>query len=128
VEIADAARRWAETWKRGWETHDVEAIVALYAEGARFRSAPFRGLQAVREYVEWAFANERRAECRFGKPFVAGDRVTCEYWAVVEGAEGESTIAGVALIRFREDGLVAEQRDYWHEEPGRRGPPPGFGR
>jgi hypothetical protein len=29
------------------------------------------------------------------------------------------TLAGVSLIRFDENGLVAEQRDYWHIEPGR---------
>jgi hypothetical protein len=28
------------------------------------------------------------------------------------------TIAGVSLLRFREDGLVVYQRDYWNSDEG----------
>jgi hypothetical protein len=67
-------------------------------------------------------------DVRFGAPHVAADgRAAVEYWAVVRGDEGESTIAGVALLAFDETGLVVEQRDYWHEGEGRREPPPGWG-
>ena len=58
----------------------------------------------------------------------AGDRATCEYWAVVRSEGREQTIAGVSLIRFDDDGLVVSQRDYWSVEDGRREPPEGWGR
>jgi len=31
------------------------------------------------------------------------------------------------VLRFDEQGLVAEARDYWHLDPGRRQPPAGWG-
>ena len=40
---------------------------------------------------------------------------------------GDETIAGIAVIRFRPDGLVAEQHDYWNAQAGRVEPPPGWG-
>jgi hypothetical protein len=84
----------------------------------------------VREYVEWAFADEARAETWFGEPVVAGDRAAGEWWAVSEEKESGRivTLAGASLIRFGADGLVREQDDYWNEEEGRREPPGGFGR
>ena len=34
---------------------------------------------------------------------------------------------GAGLMRFDDEGLVVEARDYWNMEPGRRDPPPGWG-
>ena len=133
VASAEAARRWASEWERAWREHDVDAVEALYAESADFRAHPFRephgGSAGARAYAEWAFADEQPgAEVRFGEPRLTGDdRAAVEYWAFVRDAEGESTIAGVALLRFDESGLVFEQRDYWAQERGRHDPPPGWG-
>ena len=74
-----AARRWAATWTAAWQAHDVEAVVALYAEDCVHRSTPFRpphrGRQAVRDYVAQAFADEQRIDdVRFDPPVVQGDR------------------------------------------------------
>jgi ketosteroid isomerase-like protein len=129
---AAAARRWADVWARGWREHDVDAIAALYADDAVHFSAPFReanrGPGGVREYVEWAFADEVRAETWFGEPVAAGDRAAVEWWAVSEDSSGrEITLAGASLIRFDGDGLVREQYDSWNEEDGRREPPESFG-
>jgi ketosteroid isomerase-like protein len=128
-----AARRWRETWVRAWPAQDVEAIRGLYADDAVFRSHPFRdthdGAEGVAEYARWAFADEEApAEVWFGEPFVAGDHGTCEYWAVVRAEGRDQTIAGVSVLRFGPDGLVAAQRDYWAIEDGRREPPEGWGR
>lgn len=42
MNTAEAARDWAATWQRAWETVDLEAIVALYAQDAVFSSPPHR--------------------------------------------------------------------------------------
>ena len=128
MEPREAARRWRDTWLRAWPAQDVEAVRSLYGADAVFRSHPFRdphlGAEGAAEYASWAFASEEApAECRFGEPVVDGERATCEYWAVVRSEGREQTIAGVSVVRFDAEGLVASQRDYWAVEDGRRDPP-----
>jgi len=131
VDVERAARRWAEVWARGWSEHEADGIVELYADDARFRSAPFRddhaGKHGVRDYVEWAFADEDSVECWFGEPVSGNDRAAVEYWAVISSGGQDETLAGIAVLRFDEDGLVSEQRDYWSMQQGRREPATGWG-
>ena len=116
-----AARRWAEVWARAWPAADVAAIAALYAEDAVFYSHPFRDRQPAEEYAAWAFGDQASAECRFGEPVADGNRAAVDWWAVITDRDGsEQTVAGTSLLRFRDDGLVVEQRDAWAEETGRR--------
>jgi hypothetical protein len=121
-----AARRWRDTWQRAWPAKDVEAIVALYSNQVPYRALAFRepdhGLEGVRRYLEENFGVEEEIECRFGEPAVDGDRAAIEWWAswVEEGKE--LTLAGATFLRFNEDGLVVDHRDYWNELP-RREPP-----
>jgi uncharacterized protein (TIGR02246 family) len=134
MDTSEAAARWAATWTAAWPAHDVEAVVALYAENCVHRSTPFRpphrGREGVREYVAGAFADERAVdEVRFSTPVVQGDRACVEYWATFVDSGGEpATLAGCGISRFDADGLVTEARDYWHLEPGHRPPPPDWGR
>ena len=121
MNTADAARRWVEVWSRAWPEADAEAIDALYARDAVFYSHPFRERQGPKEYVEWAFADQKDAECRFGEPLVSGDRAAVDWWAVIVAPDDRvESLAGTSLIRFDADGLVVEQRDAWASEPGRR--------
>jgi ketosteroid isomerase-like protein len=125
VDVEAAARAWVEGWTRGWEAGDADAIGALYADGAVFRSHPFREPEkSGRDYALRAFQDEDLVECRFGDPVVAGERAAVEYWALLAADGEEETLAGIALIRFGPNGLVVEQRDYWAMQPGRT--PPNF--
>jgi hypothetical protein len=126
VDTQAAVSRWIEGWTRGWAAHDPEPIAGLYAPDAVFVSQPFREPQAPGAYAAWAFADEESAEFRFGEPVVGDGRAAVEYWAVIHAEGREQTLAGVAVIRFAPDGRVAEQRDYWATEDGRRSPPPGW--
>jgi uncharacterized protein (TIGR02246 family) len=124
-----AARRWAATWTAVWRAHDVEAVVALYAEDCVHRSTPFRaphhGRQAVRDYVTQAFADEQRIDdVWFGTPVALDDRACVEYWARFLDQQGTAmTLAGCAMARFNTDGLITEARDYWHVHEGHELPP-----
>ena len=118
-DAAAAARRWAQVWERAWPLADVDAISALYADGAVLYSHPFRDRQAPAEYAAWAFADQAAAECRFGEPVAAGDRAAVDWWAVITDRDGSTqTVAGTSLLRFRDDGLVVEQRDAWADASG----------
>jgi ketosteroid isomerase-like protein len=134
MDARDAAARWTSTWVTAWRSHDIEAVVGLYAEQCVHRSMPFRephrGRRGVREYVAGAFADESTVvDVRFGTPVVDGDRASVEYWALVFDRDAAPvTLAGSAFARFDPDGLVAEVRDYWHETPGHVAPPESWGR
>ena len=121
MDVADAARRWVDVWQRAWQVADTDAIAELYADDAVFYSHPFRDRQAPADYVAWAFGEQASAECRFGEPVAAGTRAAVDWWAVIDDGDGsQQTVAGTSLLRFREDGLVVEQRDAWGEASGRR--------
>lgn len=126
------ARRWAEAYQRAWAALDAEAAAALYAEDAVDYSAPFRppnvGREGVLAYTRQAFGSEEEQEVWFGEPFEAGDRAAVEWWATMLEDGRQVTLAGCTMLRFRPDGLVAESRNYWHMEDGRRLPPKGWGR
>jgi uncharacterized protein (TIGR02246 family) len=132
VDAEAAVRRWVEGWSEGWAAADPDRIAELYAEDAIFVSHPFRephrGRAGVREYARWAFEDEETLDFSFGEPVAVGDRAIVEYRALMRSKGTERTLVGVALIRFGEDGLVLEQRDYWSMEDGRREPPAGWGR
>jgi ketosteroid isomerase-like protein len=135
METLQAARRWANAWEAAWRQHDADAVGRLYSPDAVFRSSPFRephaGSDGAREYAAWAFDSEASAEVTFGEPVVVSDdRAAVEYWAVSTDKESGAvvTISGVSLLRFRDNGLVAEQRDYWMTESGRYDPHTNWGR
>jgi SnoaL-like domain len=114
VVTREAAERWRRTWARSWHAHESEPILALYAEGAYLRSHPFREPQAPRDYIVPTLAAEAWADCEFMEPVVEGRRAAVEWRAEVRLKDGGSErLAGVSLLRFDDDGLVAEQRDFW---------------
>jgi hypothetical protein len=116
-----AARRWADTWQRGWPQADLDSIAGLYAPEALFYSQAFREPEPPASYVARVFGEQREAECRFGTPVVAGDRAAVDWWGVITDRDGTvETIAGTSLLRFDSNGLVLEQRDVWAAQPGRR--------
>jgi hypothetical protein len=118
VRSEEAAGAWADAWERGWRTHDPEPIAARYAPTALVRTHPFRdaayGPEGIRGYAVWAFAEEEEIlDVGFGDPIADGDRAAVEYWAAVVSGGRQQTIRGVSLLRFDDDGLVVEHRDFW---------------
>ena len=126
MDITEAARNWAHVWERAWAAKDVEAIVALYADGAQYRALVLRepevGISGVRAYLQRIFGEEDSIECRFGVPVVAGDRAAVEWWSSWVETGEELTMAGVTVLRFDADGKVVDHRDYWNQSD-RREPP-----
>lgn len=109
-----AAERWRDVWARGWRAQEADDILALYALGAYFQSHPFRQRVAPADYIVPTLAEEGAAECDFGEPIVEGDRAAVEWSAQTRLKNGETErLAGVSLLRFNEQGLVVEQRDFW---------------
>ena len=123
------AKRWAEGYQRAWEADDPVAAAALYHPDCVFRPAPFREPEPPIDYTTREFPEARAEDVRFGEPVEKGDRAAVEWWAtlVLPGGE-EQALAGCSMLRFDDQGLVVEARDYWHLEPGRREPHDTWGR
>jgi nuclear transport factor 2 (NTF2) superfamily protein len=130
VDTEAAARRWAEVWREAWPARDADAIAALYAESASYRALAFRqpdlGLEGVRSYLSRNFSVEQDVECWFGDPVVAGDRAAVEWWGSWLEDGTPLTLAGATVLRFDDDGLVIDHRDYWNELERREQPYPGW--
>ena len=75
-----------------------------------------------------AFGDESEVRAWFGEPIGPGDRAAVQWWAALREAGEEVTLVGSSALRFDGDGLVTEQHDTWHMNPGRREPPMGWGR
>jgi ketosteroid isomerase-like protein len=122
-------RRWAEGYELAWKEGSADAAAALYADDCVFQSAPFREPERPIDYTRRVFPEATAVDVHFGEPVEEGDRAAVEWWATLLLPDGEEqTLAGCSLLRFDDEGLVAEARDYWHLEPGSRRPPPGWGR
>ena len=131
MDASAAVRGWVKGYSTAWEARDAEAVAAMYAENAVYRSLPFReplhGRAGVLDYTRWAFSSEQDADFWFGEPVCEGDRAAVEYWAVILARDGAiSTLAGTVLLRFDAEGRVLEHRDYWALEEGRRTPYEGW--
>ncbi len=96
---------------------DIEAIVALYASHAVYRSHPHRDPEVggARGFITRTFAEESKVECRFCEPIVDGDRATVEWSATYDEGDRSVLLSGVTLLRFDDAGLVVDHLDYWAE-------------
>jgi len=125
-----AARRWADTWSRAWPQRDAEAIAALYADMAVYRSPafqqPYSGLAGVRRYLGENLPVEENIQCWFGEPIVSGDRAAVEWWGSWREQGQELTFAGVTVLRFDDQGNVVDHRDYDNHVERREAPYEGW--
>lgn len=122
---------WVEGYCKAWIDRDPDAAAALFTEDSAYRAnifeEPHRGRSGVADYWSAVTDAQSDVEVRMGTPFVDGERVTVEFWTnmLVDGAE--VTLPGCLLLRFDEDGLCSDLREYWHFEPGRHLPPDDWG-
>ncbi|MER6539609.1 nuclear transport factor 2 family protein [Streptomyces sp. 900105755] len=123
----EAAERFVRVWARGWAAHDVDALLALYAEDCVHRSMPFRaphrGRDELAAYLRWSFEAERVTDVRFSAPLVGPDGVAAAEFRVRSEERGAAaTLAGCVFVRFDGRGLAVESRDYWHTADGHQEP------
>lgn len=124
---------WLAAYHHAWITRDAEGVARLFTDDATYHSHPFRppsrGRVAIADYWRRATTSQENLDLRWGTPVVAGNRMAVEWWATMRVAEdGDVTLPGCLIVRFADDGLCEELREYWHVETGRRvAPPAGWG-
>ncbi len=122
---------WIESYRQAWETADSAAAAALFSEDASYRSnifeEPHRGRAGVEDYWRTVTAIQSEVTVRMGSPVIQSPRVVVEFWTTMRVDGGELTLPGCLLLRFDDDGLCTDLREYWHTLPELRQPPPGWG-
>jgi ketosteroid isomerase-like protein len=105
----------------GFDTHDLEAIMAHFAEDARFDSprgpnrygTRFEGLEAIREGFAARFAGIPDVRYQDDEHFVDGDRGASEWTLSGTTTGGERIeVRGCDLWTFR-DGKVVVKDSFW---------------
>src|SRR2546430_16871151 len=97
-------RALIDTFGKGWEQGDVDAICSVFSEDAVFLETPFsapdRGMAAIREY--WKDIPLYQAETKFdsGEIYVAGPTFASEFRGTFRGRRrgGKVGAPGVTLV------------------------------
>lgn len=118
----EAYRELLDTFGRGWEKGDVEAIVSVFAPDAVFLGTPFAdkasGTAAIRAYWKDVPANQADVSFRSGEIYVAGPWFASEFRCTYRRRRtGEPVDARGALFCETKDGKITEMRMYWHRHP-----------
>jgi len=104
---------------------DLEALVALYAEGATVEDPvgtdKLSGKSAIREFYKKAISADVQAELT-GEVRLSGMEVAFPFVARILGAGVETHI--IDTFRFNEEGEVIEMRAFWGSANTRPYSPP----
>ena len=98
----------------------------MQRKGQRTACEPDRRLAGVRRYLSDNFGVEEELECWFGEPLAAGDRAAVQWWGTWLEDGRRLSMAGTSVLRFDDEGLVVDHRDYWNEVDRRETPYPGW--
>lgn len=127
----DQVKDWAEAYRVAWENEDSEAAASLFTDDGSYLSniyeLPHRRRSGVSEYWTGVTSVQSDVTVRMGEPIIDGDRVDVEFWTTMSIESAPVTLAGCLLLRFADDGLCADLREYWNLIEGTHQPPPGWG-
>lgn len=118
----EAYRLLIDTFGRGWERGDADAIASLFAPDAVFLDTPFSdkavSLDAIRAYWRETPANQAEVSFRSGEIYVAGPWFATEFRCTFRRRRtGEWVDARGAIFCETKDGKITEMRMYWHRKP-----------
>lgn len=121
--------QWLSAYHQAWIRHDAEQVSQLFTEDAVYQShpfrEPFRGRAEIAEYWRRSTPSQEELEIRWGTAIVSGAHAAVEWWATMRDADdGPLTLPGCLILRFAENGLCEELREYWHVDVGHRILPP----
>jgi ketosteroid isomerase-like protein len=109
--------RFTETWLEAWNSHDLDSVLAHYAEDfsmssplvtrvTGIKSGTLRGKAMVRKYWEAALGLFPRLRFECIGTFVGAKGLAIHY----KGADGRLS---VEVFRFSDDGLVIDAAAYY---------------
>jgi hypothetical protein len=116
------ATAYVESYRRAWESWDVERFVALHSDDVVYVAHPQEtvvGREALRRYVHQEQIAQGAVSVRIGKPVIDGDHAAAEFWVTATNGEDEASIAGCFIAQLDEtSGLCTRFREYWFDLEG----------
>lgn len=114
---------WLSRYEHAWESRDPEAASRIFTEDALYYETPyaepFRGRQGIADY--WAGVTADQRDVDFTSEVIAvADDVSVAHWnaKLTMASTGErAELDGIFLLRFGEDGLVSELKEWWVVRP-----------
>jgi ketosteroid isomerase-like protein len=112
----DDVRNWVERYEAAWRSNDPDQIGALFAEDARYSTAPFREPWAGRDTIVrgWLDRKDEPGDWSFEHDVVAVDGDL----GVVRGVtdypnDDPSRYSNLWLIRLDGEGRATEFVEFW---------------
>jgi len=105
--------RWLDRFRTAWTAHDVDAVLALFADDVTYYEAPGQRLDGDALRAEWETIHDQ-ADIDLALDVFArdGDRFTVR-WELTYRADGEPRASqGVYLIRLNDDNLCTAFHQY----------------
>jgi ketosteroid isomerase-like protein len=117
-----AFRYWLDAYGKAWESRNVEAAAALYADDGTYQVTPFlepmRGRKAIFKY--WSEVARTEKNVRFGyEILVSNAEINIARWSascviVTQGLQ--TRLDGIFLISLDEQGRCKSLREWWHKQ------------
>jgi len=115
-------RELVDTFGRGWEQGDIDALLSVFTPDAVFLETPFgeagTGLAAIRAYWKDVPLNQAEVSFRSGEIYAAGPWFATEFRCTYRRRRtGDRVDARGAMFCETKDGKISEMRMYWHRYP-----------
>ena len=128
----ERATAFLDSYRRAWESWDVEGFVALFSDKAVYVDHPIEkiavGREAVADFLRNEEAEQGTASVRMGQPIISGNRVAVEYWVTKTNQGEEATLTGCLIAQLDPaDGLCTRIHEYWFDLEGHHTPCAGWG-
>jgi hypothetical protein len=117
-----AFRYWLDAYGKAWESRNVEAAAALYADDGTYQVTPFlepmRGRKAIFKY--WSEVARTEKNVRFGyEILVSNAEINIARWSasfVIVPQGLQARLDGIFLISLDEQGRCKSLREWWHKQ------------
>jgi hypothetical protein len=117
-----AFRYWLDAYGKAWESRNVEAAAALYADDGTYQVTPFlepmRGRKAIFKY--WSEVARTEKNVRFGyEILVSNAEINIARWSasfVIVPQGLQTRLDGIFLISLDEQGRCKSLREWWHKQ------------
>ena len=129
--MTTALEQFLDGHRIAWEERNTDAVLKVFNADAEYRDDPYRpghqGSDGIRKYWTKITSTQADIAVRYGKTITTGNFAAVEWWTTLTNDGAPVTLAGSLILRFADNGLCQELREYFHVTEGNLAPPAGWG-